>query len=296
VNDGASNPGDAFIAGNLTVGGALTVTGFGPHIISGNAPGFLSMQVRNTYPTGGSQFVLGNDLNFARTIVQSQGSGFASNGALIADGSLLAASGNGGLSVQAAGAGAGAAIRFYTAGNTQRLTILSTGEVLIAAAANVGPGTLCVQADTPHLGLTVSDQSAAQNQTLVGCFNSAGTFSGGIQHSGPTSVVYTTSSDARLKTDDGRASDLAALRAVVVHDFTWKADGVRDRGIFAQEAAALYPRAVTVGTDETTAAGSLARPWQTDYSKFVADLIVGWQQHDAELADLRARLAPQGAA
>jgi hypothetical protein len=29
----------------------------------------------------------------------------------------------------------------------------------------------------------------------------------------------------------------------------------------------------------------------TDYSKFVADLIVGWQQHDAEIADLRAALA-----
>ena len=29
----------------------------------------------------------------------------------------------------------------------------------------------------------------------------------------------------------------------------------------------------------------------TDYSKFVPDLIVGWQQHDAELAELRALLA-----
>jgi hypothetical protein len=29
----------------------------------------------------------------------------------------------------------------------------------------------------------------------------------------------------------------------------------------------------------------------TDYSKFVPDLIVGWQQHDDEIAALRARLA-----
>jgi hypothetical protein len=29
----------------------------------------------------------------------------------------------------------------------------------------------------------------------------------------------------------------------------------------------------------------------TDYSKFVPDLIVGWQQHDAALTALRARLA-----
>jgi hypothetical protein len=29
----------------------------------------------------------------------------------------------------------------------------------------------------------------------------------------------------------------------------------------------------------------------TDYSKFVPDLIVGWQQHDAEIAELRAMFA-----
>jgi hypothetical protein len=104
-------------------------------------------------------------------------------------------------------------------------------------------------------------------------------------------VSYGTSSDARLKTDHGRAADLAALRALVVHDFTWTADGTRDRGIFAQEAHALFPRAVSPGTDARTETGQLARPWMTDYSKFVADLIVGWQQHDAEIADLRAALA-----
>jgi hypothetical protein len=48
---------------------------------------------------------------------------------------------------------------------------------------------------------------------------------------------------------------------------------------------------VLAGTDETTDPGVLVRPWMTDYSKFVSDLIVGWQQHDAELADLRAQLA-----
>jgi Chaperone of endosialidase len=122
-------------------------------------------------------------------------------------------------------------------------------------------------------------------------YNSAMALAGSIYQSGDTTVAYNTSSDARLKADAGPATDLSALRAVVVHDFTWKGAGVRDRGIFAQEAYALYPRAVSPGTDETTARGDLARPWMTDYSKFVPDLIVGWQQHDAELAELRATLA-----
>jgi hypothetical protein len=81
------------------------------------------------------------------------------------------------------------------------------------------------------------------------------------------------------------------LRAVVVHDFTWKADGVGDRGIFAQDAHAHYPHAIVEGSDDRTASGDLARPWMTDYSKFVPDLIVGWQQHDAAIAELRAALA-----
>jgi hypothetical protein len=43
--------------------------------------------------------------------------------------------------------------------------------------------------------------------------------------------------------------------------------------------------------DETTAEGTLARPWMTDYSTFVPDLLVGWQQHDAAIAELRAAVA-----
>lgn len=122
-------------------------------------------------------------------------------------------------------------------------------------------------------------------------YNAAQALAGSIYQSGDTTVAYNTSSDARLKADAGRATDLSALRGVVVHDFTWKGAGVRDRGIFAQEAYALYPRAVSPGTDETTARGDLVRPWMTDYSKFVSDLIVGWQQHEADLAALRAELA-----
>ena len=51
------------------------------------------------------------------------------------------------------------------------------------------------------------------------------------------------------------------------------------------------PSAVTVGTDEINAEGQLVRPWGVDYSKFVPDLIVGWQQHDATISQLAARIA-----
>lgn len=140
-------------------------------------------------------------------------------------------------------------------------------------------------------GIAIQNYNASNAANFILFYNSVNGQAGNIAQTGATSVSYSTTSDARLKHDLGPAVDLAALRAVVVHDFTWHADGVRDRGVFAQEAHALYPRAVATGTDDLTESGALARPWMTDYSKFVPDLIVGWQQHDAELADLRALLA-----
>lgn len=105
---------------------------------------------------------------------------------------------------------------------------------------------------------------------------------GSISTSG-TATTYATSSDARLKVDLGIARDVDVLRGLIVHDFDWKVNGQRDRGVFAQEAYCVKPSAVVVGEGD--------RPWQVDYSKFVPDLIVGWQNHESRLASLEARLA-----
>lgn len=147
-----------------------------------------------------------------------------------------------------------------------------------------------------NTGLAFINSDPGNTAYFLAFFNGSGGLAGYIVQNGATAVAYVTSSDARLKDDAGRATDLDALRALVVHDFTWRADGVRDRGIFAQEAHASYPRAVVAGTDEQTESGHLVRPWGIDYSKFVPDLIVGWQQHETELARLRGLLdqrAPQ---
>jgi hypothetical protein len=149
------------------------------------------------------------------------------------------------------------------------------------------------EADTRN-AISIVNTSATNALFYVVFYNSASGVVGFINQVNATTVAYATSSDARLKTDRGRATDLAALRAVVVHDFTWTAGGQSDRGIFAQEAAGVFPRAILPGTDARTATGQLARPWATDYSKFVPDLIAGWQQHDADLAELRALLTTEG--
>ena len=108
-----------------------------------------------------------------------------------------------------------------------------------------------------------------------------------VTNSGTT---YGVSSDARLKIDRGVVTHTDVLRRTTVRDFDLIVGGARTRGVFAQEAYQIAPFAVAVGTDEIKD-GHLAKPWQVDYSKYVPDLIVGWQQHDATITQLAARIA-----
>ena len=95
---------------------------------------------------------------------------------------------------------------------------------------------------------------------------------------------YPGASDIRLKNDLGLATETSALRKVIVHDFIWKADGRRDCGVFAQELDQYIPSVVYKGK-------TAEEPWGVDYSKLVAHVIVGWQEHDRELAALKAEIA-----
>jgi len=141
-------------------------------------------------------------------------------------------------------------------------------------------------------GLAIRNTNGSAGMVYETFINAAQTAIGAISQTSQTQVAYQNMSDQRAKEDLGRATDLTSLRAIVIHDFIWKADGVRDRGVFAQEAHAWFPRAVAEGTDDLAPDGvTLLRPWMTDYSKFVPDLIAGWQQHEQEIAALRAELA-----
>jgi hypothetical protein len=120
--------------------------------------------------------------------------------------------------------------------------------------------------------------------------NSSGVTAGSIQHTAVTTTNYSTTSDARLKESKGISNDTSVIDNTVVHDFIWKADGSTDRGVFAQEAHAVKPRAVSVGSDELTEDGNIKTPWSVDYSKFVPDLIVYCQQLKKQVVELTARV------
>jgi hypothetical protein len=279
--------------GNQAIDGTLSVSGLGGHQFAANGAGPNTLAIVNQAAGTGNLagLYLGNDLGFQRAQLICLSSTATSGAPNLPDGTTLVGGGAGGLSFWTSNAAA--AQRFYTgSANLERLRILATGELLINTPTNPSLGQLTVVTDgAAHYGLVVQNSNPANSINYLLFLNSAGNSSGNIAQVGATGVAYGTTSDERLKDDGGPASDLAALRALRVHDFTWKADGIRDRGIFAQEACDLFPRAVLAGTDERTESGHLARPWMTDYSKFVPDLIVGWQQHAAEIAALRAALA-----
>ena len=195
-----------------------------------------------------------------------------------------------------AGDVAGGALKFYTGALQLRGTMHraggftwgpgtaepAAGGILVGAA--VGAGNVFTQIVPGEL--RVGNAGSTAISTLI-FFNGTGVV-GSIQTNG-SATSYNTTSDARLKQDLGVArvdQSGDVLRQTVIHDFTWKSDGTPGRGVFAQEAAPVAPFAVTVGTDETDDEGRLVNPWGVDYAKYVADLIVGWQHHDAQLAAL----------
>ncbi len=278
--------------GNQGITGTVNVAGQGPHAFAAAAPGTgVVLGVRNTAAAVGtySEINLGNDADPRLMVLNAFSSAYATTSFAWANGALVYAGGAGGLNLACSNASATAAMRFYT-NNAERMRVGATGEVCINMTAPIPaiPGLVNVAFSTGN-GVVFQNLNAAASNMLLFVTN-AGTLAGFINQTG-AAVAYNTSSDARLKLDEGRASDLSGLRAVVVHDFQWNGDGVRARGVFAQEAYDVFPSAITKGTDECTACGALTRPWMTDYSKFVPDLIVGFQQHDAELAELRATLA-----
>jgi hypothetical protein len=281
--------GNAF-TGNQSVAGTLTVSGFGNHGVVASGTGALTVTVQNTAAGATNSTVLLCQNNLGPTLfISSYASTYTPTAAWDVPNATAFYQASGPLSIIT---GTSNPIRLFT-NATERLRITPTGEVFVNCAVNPGLGQLAVVTDfATHQGCLIQNTNATVpgNGAYLQFLNSGAAVAGAVIQATATTVSYGTTSDARLKDDAGRATDVSGLRAVVVHDFAWKADGRTDRGVFAQDAHAVFPRAVTVGTDETTAAGTLKHPWMTDYSKFVPDLIVGWQHHDADLAELRALL------
>ena len=184
----------------------------------------------------------------------------------------------------AASGTAGTAISF-----TQAMTLDANGNLLVGTTSAIsGARVSILNVNAGQAGLGIGNTGGSSLTTTISFRNSNGEV-GTIQTTG-TATVYNTSSDQRLKTDLGVATSTDVIENTLIHDFEWKTDGSKSRGVFAQEAHVVKPEAVSVGKDELNEDGLPVHPWGVDYSKYVPDLIVYCQQLKAEIESLTARI------
>jgi len=261
---GTTDPG----AGNLSVTGLMGIGTVGGGIIRAN-----------TQPGADSAFLYLNG-GGGSSVDASRGAFFGVGGnQSVAPGVIQLVAGN-----MPAGQ-----IQFYTGASAMRGVMHPSGGFSWGGTTDPGASVFRVGPDAVTC-TNVTPGSIETKTTTTGTayhyafFNPNGAV-GTITTNG-SSTTYATTSDARLKTPLGRHTDTGVLRQTVIHNFVWNADGTVGRGVFAQEAHRIAPFAVSVGSDEVDAEGRLTKPWGVDYSKYVPDLITGWQHHDTRIGAL----------
>jgi hypothetical protein len=124
------------------------------------------------------------------------------------------------------------------------------------------------------------------------CINQAGSIIGKASATTNTVILWDTSSDERLKQNFETFEALPLIDKMEMGTFEFKENpGVRIHGAYAQRLHAVYPDAVSVGSDKRTESGGLAEPWGVDYGRLTPVLVKAVQELKAQLAAALARIA-----
>lgn len=176
-----------------------------------------------------------------------------------------------------------AALQVRASGNGMNILTPRTSTGISIAKATIPNATSQIYMSFGHLNTGAYTQIGAIAATAAG-----------------TGVSYNTSSDQRLKTDNGTYSKgLSTLNQIKIHDYTWKETQSKEVGVFAQELYKVYPMAVSKGDDKAEQDPTkIEQRWQVDYSKLVPVLVAATQELSAkneqlekENAALKAQLA-----
>jgi len=183
------------------------------------------------------------------------------------------------------------AMVFVTA-SAERARIDSSGNLLVGQTSQIFSGKFCISsplASTNSIALqNTSTQGAGQSFMYMA--NSAGNKAGSIDHSGTTTVAYTTSSDYRLKENvQPMVGALAKIEALNPVTYTWKEDGTSSQGFIAHELQAVVPECV-VGEKDAMDADGNPQYQGIDTSFLVATLTAAIQEQQAIIESLKARL------
>ena len=186
------------------------------------------------------------------------------------------------------------ALGFFT-NSTERARIDSGGNAVFGnsgAASNTPTTGMCLMQNggtIGSIGIGHATGTATGNTYLHFCYN--GSSIGNVTQNGTTAVSYNTSSDYRLKTAvQPMTSGLATVAALKPVTYKWNADDSIGEGFIAHELQDVIPLAVTGEKDAADADGNPVYQG-VDYSKIVVHLVAAVQEQQAQIEELKARVA-----
>jgi hypothetical protein len=98
-------------------------------------------------------------------------------------------------------------------------------------------------------------------------------------------VVYSTTSDYRLKKDLKNFNGVDLVNKIKVYDFAWKKDGSRTYGVMAHELQEVIPYLVSGKKDSTDTNGKIVSQ-TVDYSKLTPILVKAIQEQEIQINQL----------
>jgi hypothetical protein len=202
------------------------------------------------------------------------------------------------LHAQASGAGANSFVALYTSG-AEAARIDSSGNLLVGTTSAGGKIYSYQNAATTNIGIDCGSgmgvnaalwTRVASTSTVLAYYLYNSTNVGSITTNG-TSVAYNTTSDYRLKENVApMTTGLAIVKALKPVTYDWISDKSAGEGFVAHELQAVIPHAVTGDKDAVNEDGSI-KPQGVDYSKIVVHLVAAMQEQQAQIEDLKGRLA-----
>ncbi len=163
----------------------------------------------------------------------------------------------------------------------------ASGDLAIVSFENAGTSSADV------LVLKQTGEAGSAESTFINFFTNAGTI-GNINSNGAGVVSYNTTSDRRLKDNiEDTEYGIDDVLKIQVREYTMRQDskGLKQTGFIAQELAAIYPDAVSAGTDDGISPLNGGSAWSIDYGRLTPLLVKSIQDQQnllGEIADKEA--------
>jgi len=172
---------------------------------------------------------------------------------------------------------------------TQAMTLDNSSNLLhgVASVFNGGKYSQFANLNGGQINITLVD-TGTTGGTYIGFYNNTGAQAGIITHATSTTVLYTATSDKRLKEniiDSPSAIDY--INSVKIRSYDWIEDKHQVKyGVIAQELFDVEPNAVVQGDTNLT----VEKTWSVDTSYLVPALIKCVQELSAKVTALEAKV------